>query len=124
MRPIGIRDDVQALIKSTGWPTWTTPCGKGLTEETLPNFHGIYRGSFDNPTTRAFYEGSDLVLFFGPHFSSSNSYAYSSKPRNDTEILFTMKGVLVSRTPLSGYIQQADTFSSVPRVGYLACLLV
>ncbi|RSL68610.1 hypothetical protein CEP54_002640 [Fusarium duplospermum] len=94
-RPIGIRDNVQALIKSTGWPTWSKPYGKGLSDETLPNFHGIYRGSFDNPTTRAFYESSDLVLFFGPHFSSSNSYSYSNKPTNDADILFTTKGVQV-----------------------------
>ncbi|KAI1028291.1 hypothetical protein LB503_002803 [Fusarium chuoi] len=92
-RPIGIRDDVQALIKSTGWPTWTTPFGKGLTDETLANFHGVYRGSFDDPNTRTFYEGSDLVLFFGPHFSSSNSYGYSNKPHNDAAVFFTTKGV-------------------------------
>lgn len=92
-RPIGIRDDVQALIKSTGWPTWTTPFGKGLTDETLANFHGVYRGSFDDPKARTFCEGSDLVLFFGPHFSSSNSYGYSNKPHNDAAVFFTTKGV-------------------------------
>ncbi|KAJ4252456.1 hypothetical protein NW762_011057 [Fusarium torreyae] len=94
-RPLGIRDNVQTLIKSTGWPTWTTPYGKGLTDETLPNFHGTYRGSFDNPDTRAFYESSDLVLFFGPHFSSGNSYNLSNKPKDGAGILFTTKGIQI-----------------------------
>ncbi|KAL7914396.1 thiamine diphosphate-binding protein [Trichoderma velutinum] len=94
-RPIGIRDSVQSLIRATGWPTWTTPFGKGLTDETLPNFHGIYRGSFNNHETRAFIESSDLVLFFGPHFSSSNSCGYSNMPKDATAIHFMPKGIKI-----------------------------
>ncbi|KAM0548845.1 hypothetical protein ACHAPJ_009701 [Fusarium lateritium] len=117
-RPLGIRDNVQALIKSTGWPTWSTPYGKGLTNETLPNFHGTYRGSFDNPDTRAFYESSDLVLFFGPHFSSGNSYNLSNKPKDEAGILFTTKGIQIrgrlyrdvsSKQILSRLAQELDT---------------
>ncbi|KAH6879436.1 thiamine diphosphate-binding protein [Thelonectria olida] len=80
-RPIGIQESVQ-------WPTWTTPFGKGLTDETLHNLHGIYRGSFDDPNTRTFIKESDLVL-------SSNSYSYSTVPKSDAAILFTTKGVRV-----------------------------
>ncbi|KAF4969340.1 hypothetical protein FSARC_3415 [Fusarium sarcochroum] len=117
-RPLSIGDTVQTLIKSTGWPTWTTPYGKGLTDETLPNFHGVYCGSFDDPESRAFYESSDLVLFFGPHFSFSNSYSYSNKPKDDAGILFTTKGVQIggrlyrdvsSKQILSRLTQELDT---------------
>ncbi|RGP58370.1 pyruvate decarboxylase [Fusarium sporotrichioides] len=102
-RPMGIRDNVQALIKSTGWPTWTTPFGKGLTDETLSSFYGVYKGAFDDPLTRSFYEDSDLVLFFGPHFTSSNSYGYSNKPKDSSGILFTTKGVEIGGKFLFSY---------------------
>ncbi|KAH7215425.1 thiamine diphosphate-binding protein [Fusarium oxysporum] len=38
---------------------------------------------------------TDLVLFFSPHLSSSNSYGYSNKPESDAGILFTTKGVQI-----------------------------
>lgn len=88
-RPLGILDDVQKLIEATNWPTWTTPYGKGLLNETLPNFHGVYRGCYDDPAVREFFDQADLVLCFGPHFSSSNTYRYSSIPRTDSNIFFT-----------------------------------
>ncbi|KAL4899920.1 hypothetical protein BDW74DRAFT_188811 [Aspergillus multicolor] len=88
-RPMGIVEDVQALVASTGWPTWCTGFGKGLLHETLPNFHGIYRGSHDAISVRTFFDQSDLVLFFGPHLSSTNSYGYSSIPGLEKTISFS-----------------------------------
>ncbi|KAM6513168.1 hypothetical protein FALCPG4_015633 [Fusarium falciforme] len=92
-RPLGIRSDIQIIIKATNWPTWATPFGKGLTDETLSNFHGVYRGSFDDPGVQSFIGDADLILFFGPHFSSSNTYRYSTMPKESAAILFTTKGV-------------------------------
>ena len=88
-RPLGITEDVQRLVELTGWPTWTSGFGKGLLNETTPNFHGVYRGKFDDPVVQKFVGESDLVLCFGPHFSSTNSFAHSSIPSRDISILFT-----------------------------------
>ncbi|KAF4466252.1 pyruvate decarboxylase [Fusarium albosuccineum] len=96
-RPLGIRDSVQALIKSTKWPTWTTGFGKSLTEENLPNFHGIYKGNFDDPKTHAFIQEADLVLFFGPHLSFTNTYGDSAIPKEGASILFTPKGIQIGK---------------------------
>ncbi len=89
IRPLGIVEDVQRLVQSTGWPTWTTTFGKGLLDETLPNYHGIYHGKFDDPAVQMFFGESDLVLCFGPHFSSTNSNSHSSIPDTRTSVLFT-----------------------------------
>ncbi|KAM0287960.1 hypothetical protein ACHAQH_000027 [Verticillium albo-atrum] len=94
-RPLGICEYAQQVIKATNWPTWTTPFGKGLTDETLPNFHGVYQGKYDESDVQNFINGADLVIFFGPHFSSTNTSAYSSIPKDDVAILFTTKGVQV-----------------------------
>ncbi|KAI0149818.1 thiamine pyrophosphate enzyme [Hypoxylon sp. NC0597] len=88
-RPLGIVDDVERLVKSTGWPTWTSPFGKGLLDETLPNVHGIYRGSFDDASVQRFIDDSDLVLCFGPHLSSTNTYGDSSITKSHATITFT-----------------------------------
>lgn len=88
-RALRILDDVQNLTQKTNWPTWSTGFGKGLLDETLPNFHGIYRGDYDDTNTRNFVRQADLVLCFGPHHSSSNTYSYSNIPEENSTIFFT-----------------------------------
>ncbi|KAI1448712.1 thiamine pyrophosphate enzyme [Annulohypoxylon stygium] len=88
-RPLGIVDDVQKFISHTKWPTWSSGFGKGLIDETIPNFHGVYKGQFDDPKVQGFYNDSDLVLVFGPHFSTTNSHAKSSIPKVQASILIT-----------------------------------
>jgi pyruvate decarboxylase len=85
---LGIVDHLQKLTQKTNWPTWCTGFGKGLLDETLPNFHGTYRGDFDSPGTQNFVRRADLVLCFGPHHSSSNTYGYSNIPKTQNTIFF------------------------------------
>ena len=94
-RPLGLADLVQRLIVATKWPTFTTTSGKGLIDMTMPNVHGIYRGSYADPKTKNFMHGSDLVLCFGPHFSSTNSYNWSAVPKADITICFTQAGIKI-----------------------------
>ncbi|KAK1845554.1 pyruvate decarboxylase [Colletotrichum chrysophilum] len=85
-RPFGIVSDVQALIDTTGWPTWTTNFGKGLFDETRSNFHGIYRGEFSDRSVKETIDRADLILFFGPHLSSSNTYGFTALPTSKVAI--------------------------------------
>ncbi|KAK5625182.1 hypothetical protein RRF57_000898 [Xylaria bambusicola] len=80
-RSCGIVELVQRLVEVTKWPSWTTGFGWGLLDETTPNVHGIYRGRFDTPAVHEFVQSSDLVLFFGPHISTTNSYVKTSVPK-------------------------------------------
>lgn len=89
IRALGIVDEVEKIVKSTGWPTWTTTFAKGLLDESLPNVHGIYQGTFGDQAAQDFFQASDLVLCFGPHFSSTNSYAYTSIPKAELTISFS-----------------------------------
>ncbi|RAK99609.1 alpha-keto acid decarboxylase family protein [Aspergillus ibericus CBS 121593] len=89
IRPLGIVEEVQKLVDATNWPTWTTVFGKGLLDETKANFHGIYQGTYDTAAVQQFFNAADLVLCFGPHFSSTNSYFYSIIPKPESAILFT-----------------------------------
>jgi pyruvate decarboxylase len=88
-RALHISDDVQSFIKATKLPTWTTSYGRGLIDESIANFHGVYKGSFDDQSVQDFFEQADLVLIFGPHFSTTNSYALTAKPKSDISIVFS-----------------------------------
>lgn len=85
-RPLHIIDQVQAIIDATNWPTWTTGFGKGLFDETRPNFHGIYRGRFDEKIVQETVNQADLILFFGPHLSTTNTYGSTAIPSSQSTI--------------------------------------
>ncbi|KAJ2976767.1 hypothetical protein NUW58_g8005 [Xylaria curta] len=93
-RAYGIVEDVQRLVKHTGWPSFTTAFGWGLLDETESNVFGIYRGSFDENNIHTTIQNSDLVLCFGPHFSSTNSYSFSSIPKGSRSILISRDTVV------------------------------
>ncbi|KAL6851261.1 hypothetical protein ACO1O0_008389 [Amphichorda felina] len=88
-RPMGVVKEVEQIVKSTNWPTWAMSFGKTiLDDESVSNFHGVYAGDYDDPAVQTFVKDADLVLCFGPHNSSSNTFEYSSIPNPDITISF------------------------------------
>lgn len=94
-RPLGLLDSLQTLVTKSKWPAWVTVFGKGLVNETSPNFRGVYCGAYDEPAVHEFFQGADLAFEFGPHHSLTNSYAYTSIPKTEVTIAFTLKGVKI-----------------------------
>lgn len=94
-RGLGLLSEVQRLIDLTQWPTFTTISGKSLVDMSAANVYGIYRGSFAQPAIREYFDNADLVLCFGPHFSSTNSYNWSSVPRTTVTISFDYTSINV-----------------------------
>ncbi|KAH7084002.1 thiamine pyrophosphate enzyme [Paraphoma chrysanthemicola] len=97
-RALRLTQDVQDIIRTTKWPTWTTSFGRGLIDESLPNFQGIYKGSFDTQTVRDVFATADLVLIFGPHFSTTNSYGLTAIPSPAVSITFTNTKIAIGAT--------------------------
>ncbi|KAI9926086.1 hypothetical protein ASPWEDRAFT_38000 [Aspergillus wentii DTO 134E9] len=87
-RPCGILDEVEHIVKTTEWPTFTTGFGKGLINETLSNVHGVYV-----PGHKGFVDSCDLILSFGPHYSTTNSHQTLTVPRKDTRIDISLNAV-------------------------------
>ncbi|BCS21139.1 alpha-keto acid decarboxylase family protein [Aspergillus puulaauensis] len=56
--------EADELIRTTGWPTYVTPFGKGSVNETLHNFHGV--------------RYSDLVIRFGPLDADTNTFGFTA----------------------------------------------
>lgn len=130
VRPMDVIDEIQSIVESTKWPTFSSPFGKGLLDETVSNFHGIYRGSYDVPEARSFIERADPVLCFGPHFSSSNTYGYSSIPRtaitiaiSDTTVTLAGRAVrdipakyIISQLALKVQSAAFNTYNNYPKL--------
>ena len=95
-RALGLVEGVQKLIHATNWPTFTANFGKSLVDMSSSNVYGVYQGLFADPKTKSLVDGSDLVLSFGPHESSTNSYNWTAVPRTDVTISFTFGGIKIA----------------------------
>lgn len=107
-KALRIVDQVEALVKSTNWPTWTSGFGKGLVNEDLPNVYGLYTASFGEKAEQDYYESADLVLTFGPHFSDTNGMFDAAIPSSAAGILFRDDTIQIE-----GEIYRDSTVSNV-----------
>ncbi|EPE02815.1 pyruvate decarboxylase [Ophiostoma piceae UAMH 11346] len=99
IRPLGIVEEVQTFLDIVQWPTFVTPFGKGLVAEGRPYFHGIEKGKFGEVSVQNFITNADLVLDFGPHNSSTNTFYHTSTPKADVTISFTPQGTQFRTEP-------------------------
>ncbi|RDW72909.1 pyruvate decarboxylase [Coleophoma cylindrospora] len=91
---LGLRKELHELLEKTHWPTWTSPFGKGIVDETLPNFHGVYMGK-EKMHQKSFIDACDLILVFGPHFSTTNSFQKTAVPNPAVSISFTHTAIQI-----------------------------
>lgn len=97
IRAHGSVTEVEEIIKTTNWPTFFASFARGLINETSPNMHGTYQGAI-KPEQKEFVDSCDLVLCFGPHFSTTNSFGGSALPKMDTRIEIQATSVKVGST--------------------------
>ncbi|KAI4154329.1 MAG: hypothetical protein LQ340_001740 [Diploschistes diacapsis] len=84
----GFAEEVDRLVRTTGFPTATTPFGKGIQDETVPNFHGVYQGVMGKLNYASWAKKCDLVMRFGPDECSLNTVGFSTIPAKEVRIDF------------------------------------
>jgi pyruvate decarboxylase len=94
-RCLGVLEEIDELIKVTGWPTWTSPFGKGLVNEHLDNVRGIYNADLGSESAKAYFQSADLALVFGPHYSSTNTALFSTIPKQAISVSFSERHVKI-----------------------------
>lgn len=97
-RAYDILEELQQLSTATQWPTFITIFGKSCVDEDSPNFRGIWKGNHASSGEKEFVKNRDLILCFGPHFSNTNTYAYSSIPNPAISIMFNADTVTAGGT--------------------------
>ncbi|KAG9559706.1 pyruvate decarboxylase, partial [Aureobasidium melanogenum] len=94
-RCLDILDEINELVKTTGWPMWTSPFGKGLVDEHLESFQGIYNADLGSESAKTYFESADLALVFGPHYSSTNTGLFSSIPKQAISVSFSERHIKI-----------------------------
>jgi pyruvate decarboxylase len=88
-RPMKILSEMEELVRVLGWPTWTTPFGKGLINEQLPNIQGVYMGPYGSSKDQEYFQSADLILDIGSHHSDTNTQIFTTIPSKAASISFT-----------------------------------
>lgn len=79
--------ETNELVKATGFPTSTTPFGKSIVDETVPNFHGVY-GTVGDHVYVPWVRECDLILHIGPFENNVNTYYFKTIPESSKSIRF------------------------------------
>ncbi|KAI9926298.1 hypothetical protein MW887_004062 [Aspergillus wentii] len=122
-RSMGILDEIEELVRMTGWPTWTTVFGKSLINEQLPNVYGIYSGRLGRLPCKDYFDSADLILNLGPHYSDTNSQNFTTIPSQAASVTFSHNSIQIgsevypdiSSDFVSQLIRSIDE-SCIPRV--------
>ncbi|KAJ6552246.1 pyruvate decarboxylase [Mycena vulgaris] len=74
-----VREEVNALVKKTGYPVYSAPMGKTAVAETYERYGGIYLGSISHPDVKEKVESAKLILSIGCLKSDFNTgnFTYS-----------------------------------------------
>ncbi len=94
----GISEEADELVRETGFPTSTTPFGKGIVNESYSNFYGMYAGIAGPQVYMPWARGCDLVLRLGPLNSDVNTFGFSTIPDPKIAITFERDSVEICGT--------------------------
>jgi pyruvate decarboxylase len=94
----GVSEEADELVRVTGFPTSTTPFGKGIVNEEYPNFYGIYAGVAGQDKYMPWAKGCDLVIKLGPLESDVNTFGFSTVPDPRSAIVFHRNHVEIGGT--------------------------
>lgn len=89
-------DELKQLVDKLGFPIYASNMGKGIIDETHPNYVGIYNGAVSAPGVAEEFEKNDLVLEFGSLPCDTNSCGFTRQAPAEKTIVFNPTEVIVS----------------------------
>lgn len=92
-RAHSIVEELRKFSSLTYWLVWTSVFAKGLVDESMKDFCGIWRGFLAEQNELDFVESCDLNLCFGTQFSGTNSNNYTGVPDSKVTVLFTSTSI-------------------------------
>ncbi len=112
----GVSEEANELVRLTGFPTSTTSFGKGIINETLPNFHGIYAGIAGKQVYVPWVKACDLVLHLGPLNSDTNTYGFTTIPDPEVTVAFHRDSVEVGNAGNGGHYRNLHIKSLLRKI--------
>jgi len=98
----GGKDLTRKLAALTHFPSYSTPLGKGVIDETSPYYNGLYNGKVSFPGVCEEVESSDLVLNIGPLLSDSNTGGFTRSIPDKHLVILAHDYCLVHGTKFEG----------------------
>lgn len=98
-RSCGVREEINRFVEASQFPTATTAYGKSLVDEGLDNYHGIYSGNLGKLSYKEYFDSADVIVWFGPHKTDTNTYSFTTIPDPAKTILFRPRAVQVGTRP-------------------------
>ncbi|KAF4996146.1 hypothetical protein FDECE_12571 [Fusarium decemcellulare] len=108
----GAKDEINEVVRLTGFPTLTTSCGKGIVSEGLDNFHGVHFGSAGPPGHQEWAQSRDLVLRFCALNSDTNTFGHTAQPESKVTATFDSDSIHMTGTSTSSAEGQAISLKS------------
>ncbi|CAI7584758.1 unnamed protein product [Penicillium pancosmium] len=68
----------RAFVEKSKIPCYSFPMAKGIIDESLPNFHGIYSGEVSEDGVQEQVQLSDLIIHIGPRPTDLNTAGFKS----------------------------------------------
>ncbi|KAK4999384.1 hypothetical protein LTR66_001581 [Elasticomyces elasticus] len=87
--------ETKLLVDKLKIPVYSTNMGKGIVDETEPNYVGVYNGTISTPGLSIAIEASDLVLVLGSLPCDTNTGGFSRKIRPENAIEITPTTVTI-----------------------------
>ena len=109
---IGLAAQAQDLISASNLPFATMFGDKGVLDETLPNYIGMYDGKLMNEEVRKFVEGSDLVLGIGAVLTDFNTGSFTANIERSKSISIQHHRVRVGEAVFNN-VEMKDVLSEL-----------
>ena len=107
-RSCGVREELNDFVCASHFPTATTAYGKCLIDESLSNYHGVYSGNLGKLRYKEVFDSADVVLWFGPHMSDTNTYAFTTIPDPAKTIMFRPRSVQIGEGLGTAEVQEVS----------------
>ncbi|CAG8924138.1 unnamed protein product [Penicillium salamii] len=96
-----ILESTRSFVESSGLPCFITPMAKGIIDETLPNFRGVYADKASQPFVFEDIQSCDLILNIGPRPTDINTAGFRTDMPHVEAIKFE-RGKITLRSGVVG----------------------
>ncbi|MEL6766158.1 MAG: thiamine pyrophosphate-binding protein [Pseudomonadota bacterium] len=93
----GVAEEFMALVEKLNVPATTLFMGKGLIDETHPNFVGTFVGDLLNPEANEIVRAADLIIAVAPILGDQNTAAYTLSINRSKTIEIQHDHIMVNR---------------------------
>lgn len=115
LRPAECRDGFAALAAALKCPVAIMPNAKGMVDETMERFIGVYWGQVSTPYAAEIIESADVAIFAGPIFNDYTTVGYTLLLKREKTLIIEPDRVVVANRRYFQCIHMADFLAALAK---------